>query len=112
MITSNCQLTSFEILFYCQIISDLEVISDKFEPMTSSFFDHMWGFFSGVRQRGLQTIEEMLRDKTRVTGIGELKRENGILRLQTPKSGLPLYITSSTKTSLLKRMQESKDTLR
>lgn len=48
----------------------MDVISDKFEPMSPGVIDHVWGFFSGVRQRGLQTMEEMLRDGSYITAIG------------------------------------------
>lgn len=54
--------------------SDLDVIHDSYEPSSLSFFDHVFGFFSGIRQRGLQTTEEILRDGSFITqlyiGIG------------------------------------------
>ncbi|XP_013140951.1 PREDICTED: mitochondrial ubiquitin ligase activator of nfkb 1-A [Papilio polytes] len=92
---------------------DLDVISDKFEPMSPGVIDHVWGFFSGVRQRGLQTMEEMLRDGSYITAIGELSRtQTGALKLQPPRDGLPLYLTTATKSSLLKRLASSRDFLR
>lgn len=91
----------------------MDVISDKFEPMSPGVIDHVWGFFSGVRQRGLQTMEEMLRDGSYITAIGELSRSNtGALKIQPPKDGLPLYLTTATKSSLLKRLASSRDFLR
>ncbi|XP_053625542.1 mitochondrial E3 ubiquitin protein ligase 1 [Plodia interpunctella] len=92
---------------------DMDVISDKFEPMSPGVIDHVWGFFSGVRQRGLQTMEEMLRDGSYITAIGELSRSNtGSLKIQPPRDGLPLYLTTATKSSLLKRLASSRDFLR
>ncbi|KAG7306953.1 hypothetical protein JYU34_007077 [Plutella xylostella] len=92
---------------------DMDVISDKFEPMSPGVIDHVWGFFSGVRQRGLQTMEEMLRDGSYITAIGELSRSNsGALKIQPPREDLPLYLTTSTKSSLLKRLAGSRDFLR
>ncbi|XP_045490875.1 mitochondrial E3 ubiquitin protein ligase 1-like [Colias croceus] len=91
---------------------DLDVISDKFEPMSPGVIDHVWGFFSGVRQRGLQTMEEMLRDGSYITAIGELSRNSSGLKIQPPKDGLPLYLTTATKSSLLKRLASSRDLLR
>ncbi|XP_060800430.1 mitochondrial E3 ubiquitin protein ligase 1 [Amyelois transitella] len=92
---------------------DMDVISDKFEPMLPGVIDHVWGFFSGVRQRGLQTMEEMLRDGSYITAIGELSRSNtGALKIQPPRDGLPLYLTTATKSSLLKRLASSRDFLR
>lgn len=91
----------------------MDVISDKFEPMSPGVIDHVWGFFSGVRQRGLQTMEEMLRDGSYITAIGELSRaKSGALKIQPPKGGLPLYLTTATKSSLLKRLTSSRDFLR
>ncbi|GBP66603.1 Mitochondrial E3 ubiquitin protein ligase 1 [Eumeta japonica] len=92
---------------------DLDVISDKFEPMSPGVIDHVWGFFSGVRQRGLQTMEEMLRDGSYITAIGELRQsKSGALQIQPPKDGLPLYLTTATKTTILRRLAGSKDFLR
>ncbi|KAI5635472.1 e3 ubiquitin ligase domain-containing protein [Phthorimaea operculella] len=92
---------------------DMDVISDKFEPMSPGVIDHVWGFFSGVRQRGLQTMEEMLRDGSYITAIGELSRtQSGALKIQPPKDGVPLYLTTATKSSLLKRLASSRDFLR
>ncbi|CAG9585802.1 unnamed protein product [Danaus chrysippus] len=91
---------------------DLDVITDKFEPMSPGVIDHVWGFFSGVRQRGLQTMEEMLRDGSYITVIGELSKTNSGLKIQPPRDGLPLYLTTSTKSSLLKRLASSRDFLR
>lgn len=92
---------------------DMDVISDKFEPMSPGVIDHVWGFFSGVRQRGLQTMEEMLRDGSYITAVGELSRsKSGYLKIQPPKDGLPLYLTTATKSSLLKRLASSRDFLR
>lgn len=91
----------------------MDVISDKFEPMSPGVIDHVWGFFYGVRQRGLQTMEEMLRDGSYITAIGELSRgQNGTLKIQPPKDDLPLYLTTTTKSSLLKRLASSRDFLR
>lgn len=47
---------------------DMDVVYDHYEPASLSFFDHVFGFFSGVRQRGLQTTEEILRDGSFITG--------------------------------------------
>lgn len=48
---------------------DMDVVYDHYEPASLSFFDHIFGFFSGVRQRGLQTTEEVLRDGSFITGF-------------------------------------------
>lgn len=50
-------------------VLDLDTIADRFEPSSSGFTDHLVGFFSGVRQRGLQTTEELLKEGTVITGI-------------------------------------------
>ncbi|XP_072943357.1 mitochondrial E3 ubiquitin protein ligase 1 [Epargyreus clarus] len=91
---------------------DMDVISDKFEPMSPGVIDHVWGFFSGVKQRGLQSMEEMLRDGSYITAVGELSRTGSGLKLQPPGDGLPLYLTTSTKSSLLKKLAASRDFLR
>lgn len=80
--------------------------------MSPGVIDHVWGFFSGVRQRGLQTMEEMLRDGSYITAIGELSRTSKGLKIQPPKDDLPLYLTIATKSSLLKRLASSRDFLR
>lgn len=92
---------------------DMDVIADKFEPLSPSVIDHLWGFFSGVRQRGLQTMEEMLRDGTYITAVGELSTsDTGSLKIQPPRGGLPLYLTTTTKSILLRKLVNSREFLK
>lgn len=87
----------------------MDVISDKFIPTVPSVIDHIWSFFAGVRQRGVQSTELMLRKGVMVTGIGELVHSNnGSLRLQPPSNGSPFYLTSMQVTSLIKKLDSSK----
>ncbi|KAG8212648.1 hypothetical protein J437_LFUL018871 [Ladona fulva] len=52
---------------------ELSTISDKFQPSESSgIVEHVWGYFAGIRRRGIQTTEEMLKEGAIVTGIGEI----------------------------------------
>lgn len=91
-------------------ILDMDVISDVFHPSVPSVMDHIWGFFAGIRQRGIQTTEKMLRRGTMITGIGELvySKDNNILQLQPPTSGAPFYLTNMQVTSLVKKLEGSK----
>ncbi|XP_067009107.1 mitochondrial E3 ubiquitin protein ligase 1 [Anabrus simplex] len=94
-------------------VLDLETIADKFEPTNSSLIDHIWGFFTGVRQRGLQSTEEILREGVLITGIGELGISNtsgAAIRLQPPSSGAPFYITVLPIPSLVRRLEQQKRT--
>ena len=50
-------------------ILDLDTIHDKFESSSLGIMDHVVGFFNGVRQRGVETTEELLKEGTMVTGI-------------------------------------------
>lgn len=94
-------------------ILDMDVVSDTFEPTVPSFADHLWGFFTGVRQRGLQSTEELLREGAVMTGIGELTRgKSKTLVLQPPLNGTPFYLTSMSITSLLRKLDERKRTYR
>lgn len=88
--------------------SDMDVVFDEFKPTVPTVMDHIWGFFSGVRQRGVQSTEKMLRTGTIVTGIGELVYTNdGSLRLQPPPKA-PFYLTNMQVTSLVKKLDSSK----
>lgn len=92
-------------------ILDLDVISDRFEPSVPSFVDHIWGFFIGVRQRGIQSTEKMLRADSIVTAIGELTKpgtKSGNLTLQSPLNGSPFYITSMSITALIRTLDDRK----
>ncbi|KAK2585050.1 hypothetical protein KPH14_008570 [Odynerus spinipes] len=94
-------------------ILDMDVISDYFEPTVPSFSDHLWGFFTGVRQRGLQSTEEMLREGVVITGIGEIScsiNKQNSLTLQPPSTGGPFYLTTMSITSLLRKLDERKKT--
>lgn len=85
----------------------MDVVHDSYEPSALSFFDHVFGFFSGVRQRGFQTTEEILRDGSFITAAGELEVDGNSLRLQASDVG-PMFLTTATKSSLLRRFEEAK----
>lgn len=88
---------------------DMEVISDTFTPTVPSMMDHIWGFFSGFRQRGVQSTEKMLREGTVMTGIGEIVCEqDGSFKLQPPSNGGLYYLTTLPVSSLLKKLESSK----
>lgn len=72
--------------------------------------DHIWGFFAGIKQKGIQTTERMLRENNMIIGIGELvASENGKhLKLQPPANGAPYYLTSMQVTSLVRRLDDSR----
>ncbi|KAK0076563.1 hypothetical protein PV325_005191 [Microctonus aethiopoides] len=96
-------------------ILDMDVISDEFKPSAPTITDHIWGFFTGVRQRGLQTTEEMLREGVSITGIGELSQSSdkpGSLCLQAPLNGTPFYLTTMSVGSLLKKLDDRQRTYR
>lgn len=87
----------------------MDVISDTFHPTVPGMMDHIWGFFSGFRQRGVQSTEKMLRHGTVMTGIGELNLEqDGSLKLQPPSNGGSYYLTTLPVTSLIKKIDASK----
>lgn len=91
----------------------MDVISDKFLPTVPSVIDHIWSFFAGVRQRGVQSTELMLRKGVMVTGIGELvSGKNNTLRMQPPSNGAPFYLTSMQVNSLIKKLDGSKKNYR
>ncbi|XP_076755023.1 mitochondrial E3 ubiquitin protein ligase 1 [Xylocopa sonorina] len=94
-------------------ILDLDMVSNTFEPTVPSFADHLWGFFTGVRQRGLQSTEELLREGAVITGIGELSRaKTKVLTLQPPLNGTPFYLTSMSIGSLFRKLDDRKRTYR
>lgn len=91
----------------------MDVISDQFQPTVPSVMDHVWGFFSGVRQRGVQTTERMLRQGAVITGIGELVTgDDGTIRLQPPSNGTSYYLTNMQITSLVRRLDDRKKSYR
>lgn len=47
---------------------DLDTVYNQFENSTLSVMDHIIGFFNGVRQRGIETTEELLKEGTHLTG--------------------------------------------
>ncbi|EEB19160.1 conserved hypothetical protein [Pediculus humanus corporis] len=87
-------------------ILDLEVVSDRFDPSNLGFMDHMWGFFTGIRKRGLQTIEEILKEGAYITAVGEVQKDGGSLRIQPPTDGTPFFISTMPVNSLVRRLDE------
>lgn len=69
----------------------------------------------GVRQRGLQSTEEMLREGAIITGIGELTTspdKPDSLVLQPPIDGTPFYLTTMSINSLVRTLDERRKTYR
>lgn len=61
----------------------------------------------GIRQRGLQSTEEMLREGVKMTGVGEITTDKaGNLTLQPPADGTPFYLTTMSVGSLLRKLDE------
>ncbi|XP_046395416.1 mitochondrial E3 ubiquitin protein ligase 1-like isoform X2 [Ischnura elegans] len=104
---------------------ELTTIADKFQPTESSgIVEHVWGYFTGIRRRGIQTTEEMLKEGAIVTGVGEITLntdgsnptnpfddikflvDQPSLRLHQPvKGGLPLIISHLPLPSLITRLE-------
>ncbi|KAG5880539.1 hypothetical protein JTB14_026772 [Gonioctena quinquepunctata] len=94
-------------------VLDMDVISDNFHPTVPSVVDHIWSFFAGIRQRGIQSTEKMLRNGVTLTGIGELALgKDGSLKLQPPSNGASFYLTNMQVTSLMKKLEGSKKNYR
>ncbi|XP_023014313.2 mitochondrial E3 ubiquitin protein ligase 1 [Leptinotarsa decemlineata] len=94
-------------------VLDMDVISDNFHPTVPSVVDHIWSFFAGIRQRGVQSTEKMLRNGVTITGIGELVLgKDRTLKLQPPSNGAPFYLTNMQVTSLIKKLEGSKKNYR
>ncbi|XP_029734744.1 mitochondrial E3 ubiquitin protein ligase 1 [Aedes albopictus] len=91
-------------------ILDMDTVYDNYEPSSLSFFDHIFGFFSGVRQKGMQTTEEVLRDGSFITAVGEIELDGNTLRLQ-PSSVAPMFLTTATRNTLLKKFEEAKSSM-
>lgn len=91
-------------------ILDMDVISDVFKPSQPSVFDHIFGFFYGIRRRGIQETEKMLRKDVIITGIGELvvSKDGKGLRLQPPGNGAPFFLTTMSVNSLIKKLEDSR----
>lgn len=99
--------TIFSVITSGYSFPDMDVVYDNYEPVTNSFFDNLFGFFLGVRQQGLQTTEEVLRDGSFITAVGELELSGGQLRLQPSAAG-PMMLTMATKNTILRRLSDAK----
>lgn len=91
-------------------ILDMDTVYDNYEPSSLSLFDHIFGFFSGVRQKGMQTTEEVLRDGSFITAVGELELDGDSVRLQ-PSTVAPMFLTTATKNTLVKKFEEAKNSM-
>uniref|UniRef100_A0A1Q3FAG0 RING-type E3 ubiquitin transferase n=1 Tax=Culex tarsalis TaxID=7177 RepID=A0A1Q3FAG0_CULTA len=91
-------------------ILDMDTVYDNYEPSSLSLFDHIFGFFSGVRQKGMQTTEEVLRDGSFITAVGELELDGDSVRLQ-PSTVAPMFLTTATKNTLMKKFEEAKSSM-
>ena len=79
---------------------DLDVTKDVFDAAPSGLADHVWGWFVGDRQLGIQTKETMLLNGTTLTVLGELTvSKDRHLRMQPPTDGLGYYIVKVRTTT-------------
>jgi len=85
---------------------DVDTVYDNFEPSSLSVFDYIYSFFSGARQKGLQTTEVNLGKGSFLTAIGELEL-NGDTLLMKPSQQGPLLLTTATKSTLIKRLEDA-----
>lgn len=76
--------------------------------MSLSFFDQVFGFFTGIRQRGIQTTEEILRDGNIITAIGQIELDGSDLKLQESSVG-PMFLTTATKSLLIRRFEQARN---
>lgn len=60
----------------------------------------------GVRKRGLQTIEEVLKEGAFITAVGEIQKDGNFLRIQPPADGTPFFVSTMPLTSLMRRLDE------
>ncbi|BFF99285.1 mitochondrial E3 ubiquitin protein ligase 1 [Drosophila madeirensis] len=88
-------------------VLDVDVVYDSYEPSSLSAFDHIFGFFTGVRQKGLQTTEEVLREGSFLTAIGKLEVDGNTLRMQPSQEG-GLFLTTATKSAIVQRFEDAK----
>ncbi|BES95839.1 E3 Ubiquitin ligase [Nesidiocoris tenuis] len=94
-------------------ILDLDTVYNKFEPSKMGFLDSFIGFFHGIRQRGIETTEEMLKEGSVITAVGEVTLCGcGVcnLHLSASSKGHPYFLTSMPITSLLRKVEEQKTT--
>ncbi|GLH00360.1 mitochondrial ubiquitin ligase activator of NFKB 1-like isoform X1, partial [Gryllus bimaculatus] len=93
-------------------VLDLETVVDHFEPSAPGLVDHLWGFFTGVRQRGLQNTEDVLREGALLTGVGTLtlvpSDPKGDLHLVPPADGAPFFLTAMSLHTLARHLDREK----
>ena len=86
----------------------MDLIFDNYEPATLDLLDHIFSFFSGFRQRGVQTTDHILRDGSFITAIGELEFDGKSWRLSPSDAG-PMILTTATKNTIIKRFEDLKN---
>lgn len=59
-----------------------------------------------MRKRGLQTIEEVLKDGAFITAVGEIQKDGNSLKIQPPTDGTPFFVSSMPLNSLIRRLDE------
>nr|XP_036671753.1 mitochondrial E3 ubiquitin protein ligase 1-like [Drosophila suzukii] len=85
---------------------DVDTVYDNFEPSSLSVLDYIYGFFSGARQKGFQTTEVVLGKGSFLTAIGELEMDGDTLLMKPSQQG-PILLTTATKSTLIKRLEDA-----
>lgn len=60
---------------------------------------------AGVRKQGVQTMEELLKEGTLVTVVGEVVGGPGSLAVMPPSDGAPFFITTMPLRALMRRVE-------
>jgi E3 ubiquitin-protein ligase MUL1 len=92
-------------------------ISTNFTPANATAASTVVGFFTGVASKGIETSEELLPVDTIVTGIGTVSKDSlGNLRLAPPSAlgdrSYPFYLTQLPVETLIKKLENRRDTIR
>lgn len=59
-----------------------------------------------MRKRGLQTIEEVLKEGAFITAVGEIRKDGNSLSIQPPADGTPFLVSTMPLNSLARRLDE------
>ncbi|XP_064628812.1 mitochondrial ubiquitin ligase activator of nfkb 1-like [Lineus longissimus] len=88
------------------LMDNLSVVHDHFEPSQTNVLEKSLDRIFGDVSKGFQETETMFPVGTKMTGIGQLSVEKGVLTLVPPANGASYILSTLTKTELVKKMED------
>lgn len=83
----------------------LTIIYDHYSPQQGSFSQNVMDWISGDKTKGIEEVESLLMEGTRLNAVGELVIENNTIHIRPPSNGALYILTTLSHAELVKSFE-------